>query len=47
MNNVVVMNGWKDAPHQWWRFLLLPFRWEKTPAWYSMSICGFVFFILR
>lgn len=41
------MNGWRDAPHHWWRYLLTPFSWEETPAWYSLSLFGFVFFFER
>lgn len=39
------MNGWKDAPHCWKRFLLLPINWDVTPAYTSISIFGFVIFI--
>jgi hypothetical protein len=49
-----VMNGWRDAPHCWWRFLLLPFRWEVVKAppgraggWISVSFFGFVVFWMR
>jgi len=44
MKYLAMMNGWKDAPQHWWRYLLLPFRWERTPAWVSVSMFGFVFF---
>jgi hypothetical protein len=39
------MNGWKDAPHQWKNYFIKPIKYEKTPAWISLSIFGFVFFI--
>lgn len=40
------MNGWHDAPHFWWRYLLLPFSWETCRAlgWVNFSAFGFVFF---
>jgi len=47
---VHVMNGWRDSPHCWWRYLLLPFQWEhvKHPqrwqGWYMLSLFGFAFF---
>lgn len=40
------MNGWKGAPHLWWRYLLLPLSWQVMPAcWTSISLFGFVVFI--
>lgn len=38
------MNGWKEAPHCWWRYLVTPFGWDFNPAWKSISLFGFVFF---
>lgn len=38
------MNGWKLAPHCWWRYLILPFRYERTPQWTSVGLFGFVVF---
>lgn len=40
-----VMNGWREAPHHWWRYLLLPLRYERTPAWVSLGLFGFTFFV--
>ena len=45
MKLIAVMNGWRDAPHQWWRYIVLPFGWDSTPQWRSFSLFGFVFFI--
>jgi hypothetical protein len=42
-----LMNGWKDAPHLWRRFLFLPFAFEITPGWFSVSAFGFVVFWVR
>jgi len=42
-----VMNGWKDAPHNWRRYLFLPFCFWKTSGWYELSAFGFVFFWMR
>jgi hypothetical protein len=47
-----VMNGWQNAPHQWWRFLLLPFGWDFGPwkhdqGWFSVSMFGFTFIWLK
>ena len=39
------MNGWKAAPHCWWRYLITPIDWQVTPAWTSISLFGFVVFI--
>lgn len=47
MKIIGVMNGWTEAPHQRWRYILLPFGWQRTPAWVSVSLFGFVFFIAR
>ena len=46
-NRISVMNGWVDAPHCWWRYLLLPFGWDSARrwlGWYSVSFFGFTFF---
>ena len=43
---VETMNGWKESPENWKRFLLLPFGWERTPAFTSVSIFGFVIFFI-
>ena len=49
-SRLVVMNGWRDAPHCWWRYLLMPFGWDraKPPGrktqWVSLSLFGFAFF---
>lgn len=39
------MNGWKLAPQHWWRYILLPLRIERCPAWISIGLFGFVVFI--
>ena len=45
MKLIGVMNGWRDAPHLWWRFILLPLgRVNKPPGWLVISLFGFVFF---
>ncbi|GEM_PF-3245165 len=42
---MIVMNGWKLAPHCWRTFLLRPFRVDRAPPrWVCVSLCGFVFF---
>ena len=36
------MNGWKQSPQHWWRYLLLPIGWEVIPAcWTRINIFGF------
>jgi len=30
---ITVLNGWRDAPHQWWRFLLVPIWVSPYPSW--------------
>ena len=43
-----VENGWKLAPHQWWRFLLMPFGWQRVSTYgggyFSLSVFGFAIF---
>ncbi len=46
-STVIVMNGWKEAPHQWKRFVFQPFGIDKTPYWTSVSAFGFTFFFIR
>lgn len=38
------MNGWKTAPHCWWRFLLLPLSFESNEVFKSLGLFGFVIF---
>jgi hypothetical protein len=42
------MNGWRDAPHQWKRYLFLPFGWElvrhQGMGWFRFDIFGFSIF---
>lgn len=47
MRLICVMNGWRDAPEHWWRYLVLPFRYERTHGWRSVGLFGFVFFFAR
>lgn len=46
--SVEVMNGWRDAPHCWWRYLLLPFSWKncRPLGWFMFSAFGFSFFLM-
>ena len=44
MKLIGVMNGWRDAPHHWWRYLLLPLQMNSTPQWRCVSLFGFAFF---
>jgi hypothetical protein len=46
MKLIAVMNGWKDAPHHWWRYLLLPYHFgsAKPAGWFVVSLFGFAFF---
>lgn len=44
MKFISMMNGWKDAPEYWLRYLILPFGWDFNPAWKRVSFFGFVFF---
>lgn len=45
MKLIGVMNGWRDAPHLWWRFILLPLGMDNIPGhWRSVSLFGFTFF---
>ena len=46
MKLIGVMNGWRDAPHHWWRYLLLPLgRVDHVPgSWWSISLFGLVLF---
>lgn len=39
------MNGWRLAPHCWRYFLTHPLRVERTPAWVSIGLFGFVVFL--
>jgi hypothetical protein len=44
-----IPNGWTAAPHHWWRYLLLPFRFDcslpiRYPGWWSIGLFGFVWF---
>jgi hypothetical protein len=47
--NVKIINGWKEAPHQWWRYLLLPFGWDRfvyqDHGQVTISLFGFAFVI--
>lgn len=48
MRLIAVQNGWRLAPHQWWRFILTPVNWDRTPpTWWCLSVFGFVFFFDR
>jgi len=47
MKVIGVLNGWREVPSCWWRYLLLPFGWDSTPAWFSVSVFGFVVFFRR
>ena len=47
MRKLRMMNGWREAPHLWWRYLLLPFRFEWAPWGCTVGLFGFVFFVLR
>ncbi len=42
-----LMNGWKDAPHCRLRFILFPFGWNRTRAFTSVSVFGFVIFFIK
>jgi hypothetical protein len=44
---MIVMNGWKFAPHCWRTFLLRPIRVERTPFWWAVDLFGFAFFFER
>jgi hypothetical protein len=47
-DRIHVMSGWRDCPRYWWRYLLLPFGWDKASyngmGWVSVSLFGFTFF---
>jgi hypothetical protein len=45
MRIIGVMNGWKECPSKWWRYILLPYKREVCPEWTAISVFGFVFFI--
>lgn len=47
MRLIGFMNGWRLAPHCWWRFIVSPIGWDITLGWWSVSIVGFVFFFER
>lgn len=44
---LTVFNGWKDCPHLWWSFLILPFGWDlsryKGRGQLNISLFGFAF----
>lgn len=44
----VAMNGWKNAPHHWWRYIVLPFSWERfdlgARGHFRISLFGFALF---
>lgn len=46
---VAVINGWREAPHQWWRYLILPFGWDGVThngmGWVCLSAFGFAIFV--
>lgn len=41
---VQTMNGWKLAPHCWKTYLANPIWFDRTPAWVSVSLFGFVLY---
>ena len=41
------MNGWADCPQCWRHFLLRPVHIDRTPAWISIAVLGFVVFLAR
>lgn len=49
---IEIMSGWKDVPHQRWRYVLLPFHWDRCvnpktgDGWYMVSVFGFAFFFI-
>jgi hypothetical protein len=47
-NRLHVMNGWPHMRHCWWRYVLLPFGWERVEyegrGWVCVSLFGFAFF---
>ena len=42
-----IWNGWRWAPRQWWKYLLLPLGWGSTKGWVEFSFFGFTFFWMR
>lgn len=44
MKIIGTMNGWKEAPHCWKTHLTRPLVIDRTPAWVSVSVFGFVVF---
>lgn len=47
MKLIGFLNGWAEAPHCWKTFACRPFRVERTVAWTSVEVFGFVFFFGR
>lgn len=46
MRLLCVMNGWKSAPHYWWRYMLIPIWIKKYHnGVFELSMIGFVFFV--
>ena len=43
---IELINGWKQAPHCWRRYIFKPLSFERTPGWFVVTIFGFVFFFL-
>lgn len=47
MRLVAFINGWKEAPHCWPRYVFHPLRIERAGAWTCVEILGWAWFFAK